>query len=108
MVYTLNEIQSIITPIAIKYKLKAVYIFGSYARGTAKEQSDIDLLVDTTDTGLDTLFKLGALYDEISNSFTKEIDMVTLSSIEQPPIRKSEIAFKENVLREKEKIYDAA
>ena len=71
MVYTADEIKSIITPVAVKYKLKAVYLFGSYARGTANDDSDIDLLIDTTDTDLDTLFKLGALYDEISNAFIK-------------------------------------
>ena len=44
--YTLDEIRHIITPIAQKYNLSAVYLFGSYARGTAREESDLDLLVD--------------------------------------------------------------
>ena len=48
MIYTLDEIRRIITPIAQKYNLSAVYLFGSYARGTAREDSDLDLLVDTT------------------------------------------------------------
>ncbi len=108
MIYSIDEIKNLITPIAKKHKLKAVYLFGSYARGTADENSDIDLLIDTTDTNLDTLFKLGALYDEISNIFEKEIDLVTISSLEQPAIRKSEIAFKENVLKERKSLYVAA
>lgn len=48
MICTLNEIRRIIVPIAQKYDLSAVYLFGSYARGTAREDSDLDLLVDTT------------------------------------------------------------
>ncbi|XMB78672.1 nucleotidyltransferase domain-containing protein [Streptococcus agalactiae] len=32
-----------IKPIADKYELSAVYLFGSYARGEADNQSDIDL-----------------------------------------------------------------
>ena len=108
MLYSIDEIKHIITPIAIKYKLKAVYLFGSYARGTANENSDIDLLVDTTDTDLDTLFRLGALYDEISNAFTKEIDMITVSSLEQPAIRNSDIVFRENVLKERKNLYAVA
>lgn len=108
MIYSIDEIKKIITPIAIKYKLKAVYLFGSYARGTADENSDIDLLVDTTDTDLDTLFKLGALYDELSNILKKEIDLITVSSLEQPAIRNSEIAFRENVIRERKNLYVAA
>ncbi len=47
MIYTISELQRIITPIAQKYHLRAVYLFGSYARGTATENSDIDLLIDT-------------------------------------------------------------
>ena len=43
MIYTISEIQAIVTPIAQKHKLKAVYLFGSYARGTATENSDVDL-----------------------------------------------------------------
>ena len=107
MVYTFDEIKSIITPIAIKYKLKAVYIFGSYARGSANEDSDIDFLIDTAGADLNTLFKLGALYEEISNAFSKEIDLITISSFEQPPRRISDIYFRENVMRERKKVFIA-
>ena len=40
MIYTIEEIRRIITPIAKKYRLPAVYLFGSYARGDATETSD--------------------------------------------------------------------
>ena len=46
MVYTLDEIRRRVQPVAEKYHLKAVYVFGSYARGDAREDSDVDLLVD--------------------------------------------------------------
>lgn len=108
MVYSTEEIQKAITPIAVRYKLKAVYLFGSYARGTADENSDIDLLVDTSGTDIDTLFKLGALYEELSDALCKEIDMITLSSLEQPIMRRSEIAFRENVFRERMNLYAVA
>ena len=48
MIYTLEQIRDAVAPIAKKYQIPAVYLFGSYARGTATEESDIDLLVDTT------------------------------------------------------------
>ena len=108
MVYTTNEIKAIVTPIAVKYRLKAVFLFGSYARGTATEDSDIDLMIDTTGTDLDTLFKLGAVYEELSNAFCKEIDLITVSSLEQPVIRQSEVAFRESVLRERKNLYAVA
>ena len=44
MIYTIEEIRAAVLPIAQKYSLKAVYLFGSYARGTATESSDIDIM----------------------------------------------------------------
>ncbi|MDR3294725.1 MAG: nucleotidyltransferase domain-containing protein [Clostridiales Family XIII bacterium] len=35
-------------PIAIKYQLPTVYLFGSYARGEATDDSDVDILIDRT------------------------------------------------------------
>ena len=40
-----DEIAEIIKPLMAKYKIKEVYLFGSYARDDATEDSDIDLLV---------------------------------------------------------------
>lgn len=50
MVYTIDDLQRIIAPIAEQYGLRAVYVFGSYARREANADSDIDLLVDLTGT----------------------------------------------------------
>ena len=44
-VYTLDEIKSIAPPIAKQYGVAAMYLFGSYARGEATPNSDIDLVV---------------------------------------------------------------
>ena len=63
MVYTLEEISRRVRPVAEKYKLKAVYVFGSYARGEANEDSDIDLLIDDTNSGLRGLAYGGLCYD---------------------------------------------
>jgi len=47
---TMNEIKAIInrqnTNLKEKYGLRVVEIFGSYARGEQRSESDIDLLVD--------------------------------------------------------------
>ena len=47
MIYTVEEIRRYITPVAVRYRLKAVYLFGSYARGGATDESDVELLIDT-------------------------------------------------------------
>ena len=42
-IYTIKEIKTIIKPILNKYGITEIYLFGSYARGEAKESSDIDI-----------------------------------------------------------------
>lgn len=42
---TLKDIESLIRPIVKKYKIKEIYLFGSYARGEANGDSDLDFLV---------------------------------------------------------------
>ena len=45
LVYTIDELRQILTPIAGKYDIQAVYVFGSYARNEATENSDVDVLI---------------------------------------------------------------
>ncbi|MCD7848205.1 MAG: nucleotidyltransferase domain-containing protein [Oscillospiraceae bacterium] len=107
-VLSLQEIAEIVKPIAEEYEIRAVYLYGSYARGTANAESDIDLVVDTTGTALTSLFALGALYSELSEALGKEIDLITLSSLTQTPQMPSEIGFRDNVEKEKVSLYAVA
>lgn len=108
MVYTIDEIQRIVSPIALRYGLKAVFLFGSYARGEAAEDSDIDFLVDTTGTNLKSLISLGALYCDLEDALGKKIDLVTVSALEQEARMPSETEFKETVLKERVNLYAVA
>lgn len=101
MIYTIEQIKEIIAPIAQKYHIPAIYLFGSYARGTASEASDLDFLVDTAGTGLTSLLKLGALYVDLETAFKKPIDLITVSSIEQPPQSPCDLSFRHAVLKER-------
>lgn len=108
MVYSLEEITRRITPVARAYGIRAVYLFGSYARNEATEESDIDLLIDTAGTSLRSLFSLGQLYCDLEAALEKKIDLITVSSLEQPPQMASEEFFRENVNKEKVKLYAVA
>ena len=46
MPYTVDEIRERTGPIAKSYGIKQVNLFGSYARGEATKESDIDLYID--------------------------------------------------------------
>jgi len=48
--YSLEELKEIIVPIAEKYHISKVYLFGSFARGDYNEQSDIDLRIEKGET----------------------------------------------------------
>lgn len=79
-VYKIEEIAEKVRPIAERYGLAKVYLFGSYARGEATEESDIDLLVDAENVhGL----KFFGLYEDLREAFDKEIDLVTMGQIEE-------------------------
>ncbi len=104
--YTVEEIKRRVLPIARKYELSAVYLFGSYARGEATSDSDIDLLVDlrgSTVRGLD----IGALYNDLRDALEKELDLVTVASLEYPTQRRGQLHFRETVKRERVMIYTA-
>ena len=107
-VYSLDEIRSIAAPIAEQYGVAAMYLFGSYARGEATEESDLDFLVDTTGTGLTSLLTLGALYCDLEEVFHKSIDLITVRSVMQNVETESERSFRDTVIRERVKLNDVA
>ena len=105
MVLGLDEIKNRVAPIAKKYNLRAVYLFGSYARGEANRDSDIDLLIDSTGSTIKGLFDMGGLYNDLCEACGKSVDVVTTSTLEQP-ITKSRLPyFVNNLQRDKILIY---
>ena len=74
-IYTLDEIKAIAHPIARRYGIAALYLFGSYARGEATPQSDIDFRVDRGN--LVDLLELGGLFSDLEESFQKNLDVLT-------------------------------
>jgi predicted nucleotidyltransferase len=80
-VYTIEEIKSIVAPIAAAHNVGRIYLFGSYARGEATPSSDIDLRVDKG--RLRGLFALGALYADLEDGLGKKLDLLTAGSLDQ-------------------------
>ena len=80
-VYTIEEIKSIVEPIAASHDVDRIYLFGSYARGEATPSSDIDLRVDKG--RLRGLIALGALYADLEDGLGKKLDLLTTASLDQ-------------------------
>ena len=76
-VLTVDFIRDELNEIFIKYDVRFCYLFGSYAKGYAKDNSDVDLLIDTDITGLDYF----GLIEEIRERLHKKIDLINLKSI---------------------------
>ena len=79
MFYTVNEIKERVTPIFQSYNVRSAILFGSYAKETANERSDIDLYVDS---GLRGLAFFGLL-EEISNKFEQNVDLIDSSQVKK-------------------------
>lgn len=76
-IYTIEEIRDLTVPIVSSYGIKSLSLFGSYARGEATEDSDVDLLIDRG-TAL-RRWEIGGLYNDLCEALGKELDMVTVS-----------------------------
>ena len=61
-----------------KYGVKRLGLFGSYAKGTAREDSDIDLLVELKRTSFDDYMGLRIFLEDL---FEKKIDLITARSV---------------------------
>ena len=59
MPYTIEELRRIITPIAQAHGLRSVSLFGSYSKGTARRDSDVDLKIEKG--SVMSLFQLSGL-----------------------------------------------
>ena len=65
-----------------RYKVASLGIFGSYLRGEADEESDIDLLVDLEDAGEPlTLLEFIALENHLSDLLGTKVDLVEKSAL---------------------------
>ena len=73
-VYTIEELKKMTKDIFRKYGIEKAYIFGSYARGEANKESDIDIMIKKGK--LKTLLQLSALAYEIEQILKKQIDIV--------------------------------
>jgi hypothetical protein len=73
---TTDQIKKTVSDYFQDKPVKKVYLFGSYARGEASEESDVDLLVD-----IDERERIGweyfVWYEDLEKLFTKKTDVVS-------------------------------
>ena len=77
-ILTIKQIKTLIKPIVDKYHITDVYLFGSYARGEARSDSDVDIYCSSGD--IKSLFALSHFKGELEEALGKEVDVVTIGS----------------------------
>ena len=75
MPYTIEELRRIITPIAQAHGLRSVSLFGSYSKGTARRDSDVDLKIEKG--SVMSLFQLSGLRLAMEDALKVPVDLVT-------------------------------
>lgn len=77
-ILTLKQIKDKVLPILSKHHINEVYLFGSYARGEAKNTSDVDIYCESGD--IKTFIDQGFLEDELEEALGKEVDIIFIGS----------------------------
>ena len=78
----MSEIEKIkikIRPVAKKYNLVYVWLFGSYAKKKQKKNSDVDIIVRTEDVMEG--FKIVEVKYALEEALKKNVDIITTGSI---------------------------
>lgn len=78
--------------------IQRVSLFGSYAYGKPRKDSDIDLLIEFTPGATISYFDLSVIQDDFVNAIGREVDLVTPQSISP--------YFREEVLKKAEVVYE--
>lgn len=78
-IYSIDKIRSILKKVLKNTKVDKAILFGSYAKGSANENSDIDLLIDSNNKIVG--FEIFGILQTLTNSFKKEIDLIEKKEI---------------------------
>ena len=86
-ILTIDSIVDKCFPIFERYKTNYCYLFGSYAKGTATEKSDVDLLISTGISGL----RFYSLAEELREGLNKNIDILDIKQLNNNELLLDEI-----------------
>ena len=74
-----KELQSLLPELRQRYQVQSLEVFGSYVRGEARTDSDLDLLVTFNETP--SLFKFVSLENYLEDQMGIQVDLVMKDSL---------------------------
>ncbi len=92
----LREFKKLVTPVLKRNDVVRAGVFGSFARGEARKNSDIDILIEFK--GRKSLLDLVGVKQELEEKLKRKTDVLTYKSIHP--------FLKEIILNEEVRIYD--
>jgi predicted nucleotidyltransferase len=75
---SVDELRSIVAPVAERYGVDKVYLFGSAARGDHGEKSDYDFCIELG--RIRDLFALSEFFQDLRDAVGYEIDLVDMKA----------------------------
>ena len=93
--YTIDEIKKVSIPVAKKYGIKKLALFGSYAKGEQKKDSDIDFLIEK---GEIQGWEFFGFINNLENELGKNVDVMTYKSLKN--------SYIENVVQNEVVLYE--
>ena len=76
-ILSLNGIKQACKTVFCEYPVRYCFLFGSYAKGTAGESSDVDLLVSADVTGL----RFFGMAERLRNELRKNVDLLDIKQL---------------------------
>jgi len=80
-------------------KIRSVALFGSHVRGTARDDSDIDVLIEFVPNATIGLFEFIEIQEQLSEALGRNVDLLTPEALSK--------YFRDEVLHEAEPVYGA-
>ncbi len=77
-ILTIKQIKERIKPVMDRHQIKDVYLFGSYSRGEANRDSDVDIYCESGD--IESLYDEVEFVEELETALGKKVDVVTIGS----------------------------
>lgn len=94
-ILSIGKIKDVCTDVFSKYEVDYCYLFGSYAKGKAKENSDVDLLISTKISGI-TFYEI---VESLRENLRKKVDVLNVEQL------RDNIELTNEILKDGMKIY---
>lgn len=99
LIMELDTIRQMLAPLCREFNVRRLDAFGSVARGTATQLSDVDLIVEFREPPTRPAKSFFGLLHRIEDALGCKVDLLTLQGIRNP-------YFKRRILQEKVSLYE--